>query len=1085
MNRGGKVVISVITLFVLLVSIFFINFVSAQEIDDCGELNTTDTYTLNASVSISGTCFTISAENITLDCNGYNITGDTTGNGIYSDKDYTIIRNCVIDNFENGIYLSTSSNNKLYNNLVNGYYGIELVDTCQSNNITNNNVTASIGISLEVNSDYNIVNNNIITTTGDIGIAIDTSSYNNATYNTVTSVTEGISIYSASNNIVFGNNVSSGTVGILLDASSTYNIIDNNTVQGIYETGSNSNNITNNIVTGSVDTSNGISFDASNNNFVSKNNVTVNDGSLAIYLVDSSYNILTENNANGTETGSGITLELNSSYNNLTSNTGRGCAGIDLVDSVYNILTNNFGIGTNGYGIGLAAADYNTFINNVVTGNVEAGIPIHGSKYNVFMNNNITGVGVPAILSSNWLTSIENSLIYNNTFGEIYFSPLVEDVTGDLIFSGDNIDISNNYAFVNTDALTGLNLSANITLKNLPTNFTRPIILRNGIYCSECVNYTDLNAGIVLFNVLGWSNYSIGEIVDTTPPSTTQPIITPSNPETSDDLECYATLTDNIQTNLVAYWKWYKNGISFLNGNTNVTNGAYSLITPLDSGNTTAGDNWTCEVLPFDGNYGNAVNSSFVEIGWAIIFNVTSGEDGSQISNFNINCNNSFSVSGVSSPYTTGFSSGSYECNFSKGGYYTKIITFISDNDKVINVKLSRENQLTVEEHTWLEAIYNCLYSGDCSLYNLLLGVNQTVNNVTQTINEDHALMEALNNCIVYGDCSLYNTLINVNQTVSSSFILTQALHNCIINGDCTLYNMIIDINNNTINGLQEHTWFQAIYDCTSTGNCTLYNNLYNSLSKINQTVVNIWQRLTGTDRSVILQENITSYYKGPSSNIEIDYTIKIPYKEGVPLSELLPIRLYFWFTNVSRTGCYNQDKASDTNRAEDPYCLPLVAETLGPNNGTKTFKVSLRPNLVTGTYNITRSIEIDPLGVWTQYGREDIGQIEVLGSGDASIEISNENNINSEISSSSSSGSSGTTKVYKNYNNYYITENQEGQQEPQTPDTIYLNEPGITGGTVGTLLSESNLIIIIIIVGSVLITFIISRTILKTKEKK
>ena len=66
-------------------------------------------------------------------------------------------------------------------------------------------------------------------------------------------------------------------------------------------------------------------------------------------------------------------------------------------------------------------------------------------------------------------------------------------------------------------------------------------------------------------------------------------------------------------------------------------------------------------------------------------------------------------------------------------------------------------------------------------------------------------------------------------------------------------------------------------------------------------------------------------------------------------MNELLPIRLYFWFTDTARTTCYNQDKATDTNRAESPYCLPLVAEILGPNNGSVTFTVDLRPNLSNG----------------------------------------------------------------------------------------------------------------------------------------
>ena len=58
------------------------------------------------------------------------------------------------------------------------------------------------------------------------------------------------------------------------------------------------------------------------------------------------------------------------------------------------------------------------------------------------------------------------------------------------------------------------------------------------------------------------------------------------------------------------------------------------------------------------------------------------------------------------------------------------------------------------------------------------------------------------------------------------------------------------------------------------------------------------------------------------------------------------------------------------------------MAEYLGPNNGSAKFKVDLRPNFRAGTYNITRSIDIDPpvdgSQVWINYGREIIGSIFV-----------------------------------------------------------------------------------------------------------
>ena len=109
-----------------------------------------------------------------------------------------------------------------------------------------------------------------------------------------------------------------------------------------------------------------------------------------------------------------------------------------------------------------------------------------------------------------------------------------------------------------------------------------------------------------------------------------------------------------------------------------------------------------------------------------ITFNITSGEDGSQLTNVNIYCNDSWNASGVSSPYSHGFVPGGYSCTFVKEFYFNETIDFIADNDKNVDVVMSLTGFLSIEEHEWLEAIYDCVIDGDCSLYNLLLDINET-----------------------------------------------------------------------------------------------------------------------------------------------------------------------------------------------------------------------------------------------------------------------------------------------------------------------------------------------------------------------
>jgi outer membrane protein assembly factor BamB len=83
--------------------------IEATEVGYCGTLNTADTiYVLNQSISASGICFTVSASNITLDCDGYVVTGSGSQVGVRFDSTSTNseIYNCTFTHFQDGIYAS-------------------------------------------------------------------------------------------------------------------------------------------------------------------------------------------------------------------------------------------------------------------------------------------------------------------------------------------------------------------------------------------------------------------------------------------------------------------------------------------------------------------------------------------------------------------------------------------------------------------------------------------------------------------------------------------------------------------------------------------------------------------------------------------------------------------------------------------------------------------------------------------------------------------------------------------------------------------------------------------------------------------
>ncbi len=389
--------------------------------------------------------------------------------------------------------------------------------------------------------------------------------------------------------------------------------------------------------------------------------------------------------------------------------------------------------------------------------------------------------------------------------------------------------------------------------------------------------------------------------------------------------------------------------------------------------------------------------NNFTYMIWNVTFNVTSGEpDEGALNNVNISCNytgfnQGSDATNMYGPYE--FPPGSWECTFGLDGYYNNTETFVIDNDRIINIEMSEIGSLTYQEHTWLEALYNCIILKDCDLYNLLLEINQTVGNT--------------------------------------------------------------------------------------------------------------WQHVKPTDESVITSETAVSNTLNSTSNITYDYNVNIPIKAGYNLGAYLPVRIGFWFMDETNTTCYNQGTLPTGVTLIEPYCQPLMVETIGPMGGSVTFRVDLRPNLTAGTYNVKRIIEIDPLGDWIGYGQEIIETIsvteDVTGEGDVDLEKTGENMPSSGSSGSSSSsssggsggGSSGGSKSITNIINIYNVTNviketvkeifkedtkaeepaeMTGEQEEGTPEETKESSglSKVTGAVISSL--ESNLSLVGILVAMCLV---------------
>jgi uncharacterized protein (TIGR03790 family) len=105
----------------------------------CGNLSTAGTaYNMSASLSINGaTCFNVTAQNVTLNCNGYTLQGNSTPNtyGVFSSQFNTTVKNCTILSFADGIRFSSANNGSLLYNTVNNSTGNGI--RLSSSNFTN------------------------------------------------------------------------------------------------------------------------------------------------------------------------------------------------------------------------------------------------------------------------------------------------------------------------------------------------------------------------------------------------------------------------------------------------------------------------------------------------------------------------------------------------------------------------------------------------------------------------------------------------------------------------------------------------------------------------------------------------------------------------------------------------------------------------------------------------------------------------------------------------------------------------------------------------------------------------------------
>ena len=272
----------------------------------------------------AGNGVNITANNVTLNLNGFTITGSGVSIGINVTGSSAHISGGTVSTFERGILINGGSQNHVHDMTVtrNRGGGIELLMS-DNNHIHDNTVTSNnFGIDLN-SSDHNHLDGNRIASHFFSGVQLHDSHYNrfssNESQNTISGA--GFELIESDNNVFTSNNASSNDgSGFWVRRSANNSIQDN---------AANSNFFA------------GIELSASNENTVKGNSANRNRLT-GIFLGSADNNTIKNNTAIGNFFEDGIAL-ANSSGNVVKSNTALDNGDFDLSDNKCpdNIWKNN------------------------------------------------------------------------------------------------------------------------------------------------------------------------------------------------------------------------------------------------------------------------------------------------------------------------------------------------------------------------------------------------------------------------------------------------------------------------------------------------------------------------------------------------------------------------------------------------------------------------------------------------------------------------------------------------------------------------------------------------------------------------
>src|SRR3989344_3391066 len=449
--------------------------VTVQQTNTCGNLSTPDVvYNLTQSINATGSCFNITANNVTLSCNGFTINYTRSANGYavfnngYNDS---IVENCIIvqgrTNSVNSsaiYFLNGIGNNRtvFINNTittigsttVNAFNHGVLLSTYRLVNLTDNRIVTKgrngYGVYAYLGSDRIFLFNNNITTTAVAGFGVQIIGSSSGVFvrNNITtqaSQSRGLSFeVNASFHNVLHNNIStlvSNSPALRIATNNRYLNITNNTLSTaggsshviILDTNVSDTRIVNSTIVSFGGSVSGIQLSLTNNTIVHNNSIILyGAGGNGIFLISSVYTNITHNFVFANLTSRGIYMITSSNFAFIVNNT----------------------VNSSSYAIQLATINQSTIYNNLFfrLGSPPAASTAYGPNFFNITKTSATNIIGGTNLGGNfWGTS--NSLGISQT---------CSDVNGDSI-----CDNAYSIAGLNVDSLpltTADNISPTITI---------------------------------------------------------------------------------------------------------------------------------------------------------------------------------------------------------------------------------------------------------------------------------------------------------------------------------------------------------------------------------------------------------------------------------------------------------------------------------------------------------------------------------------------------------------------------------------------------------------------------------------------